>query len=87
MLDVLLTMKKAADSEESAAFDYTFDVARISSDLKDYLNEYEVKNDRFGKITFVEKKDAINSADLAVVAFVQDDKTRKVLQAAYVKAR
>jgi len=76
-----------AISEESAAFDYTFDVARISSDLKDYLNEYEVKNDRFGKITFVEKKDAINSADLAVVAFVQDDKTRKVLQAAYVKAR
>jgi hypothetical protein len=53
--------------------------------LKAYLDEYEVKNDRFGKITFAEKKDVINPSDLAVVAFVQDEKTKKVLQASYLK--
>jgi thiol-disulfide isomerase/thioredoxin len=74
-----------AIAEDPAAFDYMFDLATISADLEAYLNEYEVKNDRFGKITFIEKKNAIDPSDLAVVAFVQDEKTKKVLQATYLK--
>jgi hypothetical protein len=72
-------------TEGIGTFDYTFDVAKISSDLKAYLENYEVTNDRYGKITFVERKDAINRSDLAVVAFVQDVKSKKVLQASYWK--
>ncbi len=63
----------------------TFDVSQISADLKSYLDDYEITNDRFGPIHFSEKKYSIDPANLAVVAFVQDMETKRVLQATYLE--
>lgn len=73
----------AVASGKTAEFDCSFDLAKISSDLKKYLDDYEQNNDRYGKFTFSEEKYAIDPANLAVAAFVQDSKTRHVLQATY----
>jgi hypothetical protein len=64
-----------------------FDVDQVSAKLKVYLDEYERRNDKFGPITFVEKKFAIDSTDLAVVAFLQSDNDRQILQSAFVDLR
>ena len=70
---------------KDSSIQYTFDVQKISDGLKSYLDAYEKSNDRFGPITFIQKMYTINPADLSVVAFVQDIKTKHVLQAAYVR--
>ena len=62
---------------------YTFDIPKISDGLKAYLDGYEKANDRFGPITFIRKMYAINPSDLSVVAFVQDETTKHILQASY----
>ena len=62
---------------------YAFDLPAISAGLKTYLDAYEKSNDRFGPITFIQEMDKINPADLSVVAFLQDTKTKHILQAAY----
>jgi len=67
-----------------AAAEYTFDLAKITADLKAYLDDYEV-NGRHGKITFSQKPVQMDTSRLSVVAFLQEDDSRKVLQSAYVK--
>ena len=62
---------------------YTFDIPKIPDGLKTYLDGYEKANDRFGHITFIRKMYAINQSNLSVVAFVQDETTKHILQAAY----
>ena len=74
------------DAAKPATVEHTFDLAKISDALKAHLDDYEV-NGKHGKITFSEKKHRIDPAALAVVAFVQDDKTKEVLQAAHLKVR
>jgi tetratricopeptide (TPR) repeat protein len=64
--------------------EYTFDLAKISAELKAYLDDYEVNGD-YGPITFKEKKYKIDSQNLSIVAFVQDERSKRVLQAAYFK--
>ena len=73
----------AVEPGTGCAVQYTFDTHKISDGLKSYLDGYEKSNERFGPITFIKKMDSINPAGLSVVAFVQDAKTRNVLQAAY----
>ena len=68
----------------SGTFDASFDVEAIGKEIRKQLDEYEAKGHRGEKFTFSAKKDQINRADLAVVVFVQDDKTKRVLQASYV---
>jgi thiol-disulfide isomerase/thioredoxin len=68
----------------SGAFDASFDLDAVSKALKDHLDDYEAKGHRGETFKFTEKKYQINRGDLAVVVFVQDDKTKHVLQAAYV---
>ncbi len=63
--------------------EYTFDLAKIAAEGRAHLEDYE-KNTRKGEYTFREKKHDVNGA-LAVVAFVQDEATKKILQAVYVK--
>jgi len=50
----------------------------VSKALKAHLDDFESKRKDF---KFSAKRDQINRADLAVVVFVQDDKTKHVLQA------
>ena len=77
---VALTEGKAAHTE-------TFELAALVDNLRVYLEEFETNNaERLGATgKFKEKKHEIDPANLSLIAFVQDDKTRAVLQSAYVK--
>jgi hypothetical protein len=54
--------------------------------LKAYLDDYEV-NGEYGPMTFKEKKYKIDGGNLSVVAIVQDEASKKVLQSAYVRVK
>jgi thiol-disulfide isomerase/thioredoxin len=71
------------EANGKGTFDASFDLETIGKDIRKQLDEYEAKGHRGEPFKFRAKKDQIGRADLAVVAFVQDDKTRHVLQAAY----
>jgi thiol-disulfide isomerase/thioredoxin len=72
------------EADGKGTFDASFDLEGTGKDIRKQLDEYEAKGHRGEPFKFSAKKDQIDRADLAVVAFVQDDKTRHVLQAAYV---
>jgi thiol-disulfide isomerase/thioredoxin len=74
------------DAGGKGTFEASFDLEAIGKDIRKQLDEYEAKGHRGEPYKFSAKKDQINRADLAVVVFVQDDKTRHVLQAGYVEA-
>ncbi len=73
------------DPGEPETLSARFDLAEISADLKKYLDEYEAKD---GKVrsgnedfAFTEKKHEINASHLSIIAFVQEEKSKKILQA------
>jgi hypothetical protein len=66
---------------KGGSFEYTFDLAKLMADAKEGLTNYETK-ERKGEYTFREKKHEIKNG-LVAVAFVQDEATKKVLQAAF----
>ena len=68
---------------KGGTFEYTFDVAKAAADAKAHLEEFE-KVERKGEYTFRQKKHEITGG-LVIVAFVQDEATKKVLQAVYLK--
>jgi len=68
---------------KGGTFEYTFDVAKAVADAKAHLEDYET-NTRKGSYSFREKKHEIKGG-LVVVAFVQDDATKKILQSVYLK--
>jgi len=68
---------------KGGTFEYTFDIAKAVADAKAHLENFE-KVERKGEYTFRQKKHEITGA-LVVVAFVQDEATKKVLQATYLK--
>ena len=72
------------EANGKGTFDASFDLEGTGKDIRKQLDEYEAKGHRGEPFKFSAKKDQIDPADLAVVAFVQDDKTRHVLQAGYV---
>ena len=72
------------EANGKGTFDASFDLEAIGKDIRKQLDEYEAKGHRGEPFKFSAKKDQIDRADLAVVAFVQDDRTKHVLQAAYV---
>jgi tetratricopeptide (TPR) repeat protein len=63
-----------------------FHVRAIASELKRYLDDYEAGG-RHGVMSFSEKKHLINEERLSIVAFLQDEETREVLQAAFVQVK
>jgi tetratricopeptide (TPR) repeat protein len=71
------------EANGKGTFDATFDLEAIGKDIRKQLDEYEAKGHRGEPFKFSAKKDRIDPARVAVVAFVQDDKTGHVLQAAY----
>jgi thiol-disulfide isomerase/thioredoxin len=74
----------ALDGSAGMSFEQSFDLDTVSKALKAHLDDYEAKGHRGETFTFIEKKDRINRANLAVVVFVQDDESKHVLQAAYI---
>ena len=55
------------------------ELAEISASLRDYLDEYEQERERF---KWIEKPYQVDRDQVVVVAFVQDEATKDVLQAA-----
>ncbi len=74
----------AIDPAAGLNVEYAFDLKRIAADAKAHLDDFELHSARFGKFEFMEKKHEIDQSNLAVVAFVQDESSRKVLQTAYI---
>ncbi len=64
----------------------SFNPQAISDALTSYLEGYEKNNDRFGEIRFTNKDILLQQNHLAVVAWVQDSMTHRVLQAAFAAA-
>jgi tetratricopeptide (TPR) repeat protein len=66
---------------------YAFDLKKITADNLQYYDWYV--NDLFKRVgikpTFREKRNVVREDDLSVVAFIQDDTTKQILQAAYVR--
>jgi tetratricopeptide (TPR) repeat protein len=69
--------------------EYYFDLDQITAANLRYYDEYAADmKKRIGEnyqISFREKKNVMNPAELSVVAFLQDTKTKQVLQAASLK--
>jgi hypothetical protein len=65
--------------------EWTFDVKAMSDQLKKYLDDYEKAGHRGDTFTFLDKKYQIDPNNLSLVAFVQDMKTKTVLQTVYLK--
>lgn len=65
------------------------DIAELESELLEYLTGYETDNpNRFrGRPGFKEKKHEIDESQLLLVAFVQDDVSKKVLQATILELK
>jgi tetratricopeptide (TPR) repeat protein len=65
-------------------FEQTFDLARLTGELKAQLDGYEQWNLGF---KFSDKKYVIDAANLAVVAFVQDEASLQILQASQMDVK
>lgn len=72
-------------SKNSQTFTWKFDLTSISTAIKKHLDEYEAGGHRGNALTFTEKKYEINPRDLLVIAFVQDEKTKNILQSIITK--
>lgn len=68
---------------------HRFDLGKVQDALVRHIEEFEKYDERHnkdGKFRFFERKTQINASHLAVVAFVQDSKTKQVLQAVFSDA-
>jgi hypothetical protein len=74
----------ALDPASPEASGQVFDLDKVAAALKAHLDDYEAQGHRGEPFKFTEKKYEIDRGNLAVVAFVQDEKTKHVLQAAWV---
>ena len=74
-------------SREAPSFTWSFNIDTISADIKKHLDTYEAGGHRGSSFTFTEKKYQIDPGDLAVTAFVQDEKTKAVLQSVSMRVK
>lgn len=63
----------------SNTVEHTFDIANIEGDLKAASENYEKESED----SLIEKRYKIDRNNLSVVAFVQDERTKQILQAVY----
>ncbi len=74
----------AIKAGQAAAFEQTFELQKLAAATKAYLEDYELNGRTFNP-TFDEKKHEIAWRGLSLVAFVQDRKTKQILQTVYLK--
>ena len=74
----------ALKSGQGGTFEYTFDLAKAADDALAHLQDFET-NTRKGEYSFRQKRHEIDPSKLSVVVFVQDEATKKILQAVYTK--
>lgn len=70
--------------DKRGKIEWTFDLRKVSDELKTYLDNYEIetKKDR-PDFAFTDKKYQLDTKNLAVVAFIQDEKTKAILQSVF----
>ncbi|HEY3441491.1 MAG TPA: hypothetical protein VGK29_12090 [Paludibaculum sp.] len=76
--------------EKAKSETHEFHLAAVAAGLEKHIADFEKHDERHnkdGKFRFMEYKSALDAADLAVVAFVQDVKTKAVLQSVYAEAK
>jgi hypothetical protein len=65
------------------------DIAALVQSLKDYLDKYEQEPPSGSaanrEFKFKEKKHEIDAGNLSLVAFIQNDETKEILQACYFR--
>lgn len=74
------------DRKAPAAIDHVFDLAQITEETRAYIDDYEkTRAETQSTFAFSRKPVTMNAGNLSVVAFLQDEKTKKILQTAYVR--
>ncbi len=74
------------DRKSAVAVDHVFDLPQITADHEKYLEEFEKKRaETTPGFAFSRKPTAINPGNLSIVAFLQEEKSKKVVQSAYVR--
>jgi tetratricopeptide (TPR) repeat protein len=68
----------------ASSFETTFHPAEISAKWATYLDSYEKDHDPFHAVEFLSKDTTIDPVQLAVVAWVQDTTSHRVLQTQFV---
>jgi tetratricopeptide (TPR) repeat protein len=68
--------------EKPEAISWRFDLSAISQELLKALDDFEKGREGY---TFVEKKHTIDPTNLSVVAFIQDETSKQILQAVTVR--
>ena len=71
-------------TKDAVTLDWSFDLAAVAAEAKKHLDDYEANNTSY---TFSEKKDQVDPNSLRVIAFVQDEKTKAVLQSVSMKVK
>ena len=71
-------------SGKTETFAATFIPDGVSRELATYLGRFEAANDRFGPVKFLSKDTTLHPEQLGVVAWVQDTRSHRVVQAAFV---
>jgi len=87
----------ALKGRKKVAAEQVFDLGKVSADLKAYLDDYEAHGEEPGPapserselkgFKFDEKKYQLDPTRLAVVAFLQDEDGKRVLQAVYAPVK
>jgi tetratricopeptide (TPR) repeat protein len=74
------------DRKAAATVEHVFDLAQISADHLKYLEEFEKKRgETQSDFAFSRKPTAINPGNLSIVTFLQEEKSKKVVQSTYVR--
>jgi hypothetical protein len=77
----------AVDGASPRTFDQTFDLDKIAAEIHAYHDAFEKHDDRFntdGTFRWPDRLEHIDADRLAVVAFLEDDATKAILQAASI---
>jgi thiol-disulfide isomerase/thioredoxin len=74
------------DRGAPVAVEHVFDLAQITEETQKYIDDYEkTRASTQSGFTFSRKPVAMNSGNLAVVAFLQEEKSKQILQSSYVR--
>jgi hypothetical protein len=74
------------DRKSAVPVDHVFDLTQIAGEHLTYLNEFEAKRaETSPDFAFSRKPTRINPANLSIVAFLQEEKSKKVVQSTYIR--
>jgi hypothetical protein len=76
----------AVEAGKGTSAEWSFDLAAITKELKVHLDEFEEKR-KDDKFAFAEKKHEIDATNLVVVAFVQDEDSKQILQSTVIRLK